>query len=120
MGRWYSRPVIFVADVDLASRFYVEALGFSEAWRHTEEGKTLVAQVDRAGCELLLSCQWPDKNGCGLIFISINPAEVAAVRRSFEQAGVQVKDGWWGYPLMIVQDPDGNELYFPCQGAPTT
>jgi len=31
---------------------------------------------------------------------------------------VIVEDGYWGYPLMIVHDPDGNELYFnyPNQG----
>ena len=26
--------------------------------------------------------------------------------------GVDVKDGWWGYKLMIIEDPDGNQLYF--------
>jgi catechol 2,3-dioxygenase-like lactoylglutathione lyase family enzyme len=113
MSRWYSRPVIFVADVDRASSFYVEKLGFAEAWRHCEQDKTLVAQVDRAGCELILSCQQPGKVGCALVFISLDQADVAPVRRSFDQAGVDVKEGWWGYPLMIVADPDGNELYFP-------
>jgi hypothetical protein len=24
-----------------------------------------------------------------------------------------VKDGQWGYRLMVIADPDGNELYFP-------
>jgi hypothetical protein len=24
-----------------------------------------------------------------------------------------VQDGRWGNPLMIVADPDGNQLYFP-------
>jgi hypothetical protein len=26
---------------------------------------------------------------------------------------VDVKDGQWGYRLMVIADPDGNELYFP-------
>jgi hypothetical protein len=30
-----------------------------------------------------------------------------------EGRGVDVKDGQWGYPLMVLTDPDGNELYFP-------
>jgi hypothetical protein len=25
---------------------------------------------------------------------------------------VEVNDGWWGYQLAIVEDPDGNELFF--------
>ena len=89
MSRWYSRPVIFVADVDRASSFYVEKLGFAEAWRHCEQDKTLVAQVDRAGCELILSCQQPRKVGCALVFISLDQADVVPVRRSFEQAWLE-------------------------------
>ena len=26
---------------------------------------------------------------------------------------MDVKDGQWGYRLMVIVDPDGNELYFP-------
>ena len=72
MGQWYSRPVLFVRDLDGASRFYVEQLGFSEAWRHSEDDRPLVAQVERSGCELILSCQWPEKAGPGLIFVSLD------------------------------------------------
>jgi hypothetical protein len=35
------------------------------------------------------------------------------VRAELEGRAVAVEDGRWGYPLMIVRDPDGNELYFP-------
>jgi len=27
--------------------------------------------------------------------------------------GVTLKDGFWGFDTMIVEDPDGNELFFP-------
>jgi hypothetical protein len=30
----------------------------------------------------------------------------------FEGRGVDVQDRWWGYRLLVVRDPDGNELYF--------
>lgn len=113
MSRWYSRPVLFVSDLDRASRFYVEQLGFSESWRHVDDGQAVVAQVDRAGCELILSSQSPQKAGSALIFISLDPDVLAAARTEFMGRGVDVKDGWWGYKLMIVEDPDGNELYFP-------
>jgi hypothetical protein len=26
---------------------------------------------------------------------------------------VAVKEGQWGYRLMVVEDPDGNRLFFP-------
>lgn len=113
MGKWYSRPVLFVSDVERSTRFYVEQLGFSEAWRHAEDDKLLVVQVDRGGCEIILSSQWPENVGSGLIFISLDQNDILVVRKSFERQGVQVKDGWWGYRLMIVADPDGNLLYFP-------
>ena len=113
MTNWYSRPVLFVSDVERSLRFYVDQLGFTEDWHHADEGNLLVAQVNRTGCELILSSQWPDKVGSGLIFISLEPDDLLVVRRSFEREGVAVKDGWWGYRLMIVEDPDRNQLYFP-------
>jgi catechol 2,3-dioxygenase-like lactoylglutathione lyase family enzyme len=112
-SRWYSRPIVCVGDVERSLRFYVDKLGFTETWRHSDEDQTLVAQVDRSSCELILSSQWPDKNGSGLIFVSLDRQVLVAARAEFESRGVAVKEGWWGYKLMIVDDPDGNQLYFP-------
>ena len=123
--QWFSRPVLFVADVDHTLDFYVSRLGFTQSWRHEEEGRALVAQADRQGCALIFSSQWPDKVGKGLIFISLNVDEavdevrgvgveraVNELRAELESKGVDVKDGWWGYKVLVVRDPDGNELYF--------
>jgi catechol 2,3-dioxygenase-like lactoylglutathione lyase family enzyme len=109
---WYARPVLFVADISRSVDFYVHQLGFTQRWRYEADGKALVAQVDRQGCELILSSQWPDKVGSGLMFISLDVDVLHAVRAELEGKGVEVKDGWWGYPLMVIHDPDGNELYF--------
>ena len=113
MSRWYARAVLHVADVERALDFYIHSLGFSEAWRHADDDRLLVAQVDREGCELILSCQWPESRGHGLIFISLDPEVLAAARAEFEGRGVAVADGAWGYRLMVVADPDGNRLFFP-------
>ncbi len=110
---WFARPVLFVADIDVAIDFYVERLGFNHPWRYEEEGKARVAQVERQGCALILSSQWPDKVGKGLVFISLAVEVLDALRAELEARGVDVKDGRWGYGLMVVVDPDGNELYFP-------
>jgi hypothetical protein len=42
------------------------------------------------------------------------------LRAEFESKGVEVRDGRWGYRLLIVHDPDGNELTFsyPDSGEP--
>ena len=111
-GRWYSRPIVAVSDVEKSLAFYVDKLGFSEVWHHSEDGVIVVAQVDRRGCELILSCHWPAKVGSALTFLSLGPDVLAAARTEFEGRGVDVKDGWWGYKLAIVEDPDGNQLLF--------
>jgi hypothetical protein len=51
--------------------------------------------------------------GKGLMFISLNAGVLDALRAELEGRGVDVKDGQWGYRLMVIADPDGNELYFP-------
>jgi uncharacterized glyoxalase superfamily protein PhnB len=118
---WFARPVLHVADVAASLGFYMGRLGFTNPWRHEEAGQLLVAQVDRQGCALILSSQWPDKVGKGLMFVSLNvepesyEARVAALdalRAELEARGVAVKDGSWGYRLLVVDDPDGNQLYF--------
>ena len=127
---WFSRPVLFVADVDRALDFYVSRLGFTQNWRYEEQRGALVAQVDRQGCALIFSSQWPEKVGKGRIFVSLNVNEamdevrylrveraVNALRAEFESKGVHIEDGWWGYRLLVVRDPDGNELNFSYPGA---
>ena len=116
---WFGRPVFHVKDVDASIRFYVERLGFTTAWRFDEGGKAFVAQVDGLGCALILSNNWPEKVGKGLMFISLNAetirAQVAgldALRAELEAKGVAVKEGSWGYRLMVVDDPDDNQLFF--------
>jgi catechol 2,3-dioxygenase-like lactoylglutathione lyase family enzyme len=121
MIAWFARPVLHVADVVASLRFYVERLGFASPWHHDEDGTRVVAQVERQGCALILSNQWPDKVGKGLTFISLDiepdstAAQVAALdalRAELEAKGVAVKEGSWGYRLLVVDDPDGNQLYF--------
>ena len=55
------------------------------------------------------------------MFISLNvePAthEVAtaaldALRAELETKAVPVKDGSWGYRILVIDDPDGNQLFF--------
>jgi catechol 2,3-dioxygenase-like lactoylglutathione lyase family enzyme len=121
MTEWFARPVLHVADVEASLRFYVDRLGFTSPWSYDEEGRTFVAQVDRQGCALILCDMWPEKIGKGLMFISLNVqpetreaaiAALDALRAELEAKGVPVKDGSWGYRLLVVNDPDGNQLFF--------
>jgi catechol 2,3-dioxygenase-like lactoylglutathione lyase family enzyme len=121
MTDWFARPVLHVTDLEASLRFYVDRLGFTSPWRYDEDGKAHVAQVDRQGCSLILANTWPEKVGKGLIFISLNVepqtreaaiAALDALRAELEAKSVPVKDGSWGYRLLVVDDPDGNQLFF--------
>jgi hypothetical protein len=60
------------------------------------------------------------------MFISLNGepetqiAALDALRVEFEARGVPVKEGSWGYRLLVVDDHDGNQLFFnyPNETAP--
>ena len=135
MTDWFARPVLHVTDVDASLRFYVDRLGFTSPWRYADDGKAHVAQVERQGCALILANTWKEKVGKGLIFISMNVetavneaktreaaiAALDALRAELEAKGVAVKDGAWGYRLLVVDDPDGNQLFFnyPNEPAPS-
>jgi catechol 2,3-dioxygenase-like lactoylglutathione lyase family enzyme len=121
MTDWFARPILVVKDIDASLRFYVDRLGFTCPWHFDEDGKAYVAQVDRQGCALILAQTWPEKIGKGLIFISLNvepptneaaTAALDALRVELEAKGAPVKDGSWGYRLLVVDDPDGNQLFF--------
>jgi uncharacterized glyoxalase superfamily protein PhnB len=121
MTDWFARPVLHVRDVEASLRFYVDRLAFTNPWRYEEDGRVRVAQVERQGCALILADHWPEKVGKGLMFISLNAeqqtreavtAALDALRAEFEARGVPVKDGSWGYRLLVVDDPDGNQLFF--------
>ena len=129
MTEWFARPVLHVSNVEAALRFYVERLGFTVAWRGGvgADGHADVAQVDRDGCALILCEHWPAKVGKGLMFISLNvesethEAEVAAVdalRAQFEARDLRVTEGHWGYRVLVVEDLDGNQLFFPYPNKP--
>ena len=115
---WFARPVLHVTDVEASLLFYVNQLGFMNPWHYDEDGRIHVAQVDRQGCALILADTWPEKIGKGLMFISLNAepetqvTALDALRMELEGMGVRVKEGSWGYRLLIVDDPDGNQLFF--------
>jgi catechol 2,3-dioxygenase-like lactoylglutathione lyase family enzyme len=121
MTDWFARPVLHVTDVEASLLFYVNRLGFTNPWHYDEDGRAYVAQVERQGCALILANTWPEKIGKGLVFISLNVepqtreaavAALDALRAELEAKGAPIKEGSWGYRLLVVDDPDGNQLFF--------
>jgi catechol 2,3-dioxygenase-like lactoylglutathione lyase family enzyme len=119
MTEWFARPVLHVKDVDASIRFYVNLLGFTNPWRYDEEGRARVAQVDRQGCALILANNLaPENIGKGVMFISLNAepetqiAALDSLHAELVAKGVLVKEGLWGYRLLVVDDLDANQLLF--------
>ena len=132
MTDWFARPILHVTDVEASLHFYTNQLGFTSPWHYDDDGKVRIAQVDRQGCALILAdAQFfsgnrpgafrPEKIGKGVMFISLNvepptrevgTAALDALRAELESKGIPVKDGSWGYRLIVVDDPDGNQLLF--------
>ena len=122
MTDWFARPILHVKDVDASLRFYESLLGFKSPWRYDQEGRAQVAQVDRQGCALILANNLAqEKIGKAVMFISLNVdpatpenavAALDALRAELEAKGVPVKESSWGYRLLVVDDPDGNQLFF--------
>lgn len=111
---WYTRPVLFVADVNRALRFYVDRLGFEKRW-HEGDGAGKVCQVNRGDCEIIL-CEHPTRRDKARLFVELNVDELTDLRRELVERSVPSKETWWGYDSIQVDDPDGNELLFPTEG----
>ena len=108
---WYTRPVLFVADVNRAARFYIEMLGFEKRW-HEGDGAGKVCQVDRDGCEIIL-CEDAARGDKARLFVSLDADELSELRRELDARSVPSRRTWWGYDALRIEDPDGNELLFP-------
>lgn len=112
--RWYARPVLFVADLDRALHFYITLLGFEKHW-HSGDGTGTVCQVNRSDCEIIL-CQDATRTDRARLFVELTPDGLAELRRELIERSVPSKDSWWGYDVIQLTDPDGNELLFPIPG----
>ena len=111
--KWYARSVFFVADVQRAIHFYVHMLGFQKVW-HSGDGSGTVCQVNRSECEIIL-CQDETRKDKSRLFVELTPAGIAELRRELAERAVPSKNARWGYDVIQVDDPDGNELLFPLE-----
>src|SRR5262245_39725570 len=113
--RWYARPVLFVADVQRAASFYVDKLGFTKVW-HSGDGAGDVCQVNRSDCEIIL-CEDAERRDKGRLFVELTQAGLDELRREVEERSVPARNSRWGYDVLQINDPDGNELLFPVPSA---
>lgn len=105
---WYVRPVFFVSDLRRAIDFYVGALGFVKKW-HEADGEGTVCQVDRGGCEIIL-CEDATRRDRGRLFLELSREGVDRLLQEVEERSVPTRKAWWGYDVLQIEDPDGNDL----------
>jgi catechol 2,3-dioxygenase-like lactoylglutathione lyase family enzyme len=111
LHRWYTRPVLFVADLNRALHFYIHMLGFEKRW-HAADGAGNVCQVNRGQCEIIL-CEDAMRTDKARLFVELTADGLKELRREIDQRSVPCKSSWWGYDVLQIDDPDGNELLFP-------
>jgi len=112
---WYARPVFYVSDVQRALSFYIDTLGFWKKW-HSADGKGTVCQVNRSDCEIIL-CQHETRRDKARLFVELNREEFDEMHRELVERSVPFEKSWWGYDVIQVDDPDGNEILFPIDDA---
>src|SRR5258707_4777008 len=91
--RWYTRPVLFVADVNRALRFYIDMLGFEKRW-HEGDGAGKVCQVNRGECEIIL-CEDATLRDKARLFVELAASGVPDLCREFSDRSVPMKESSW-------------------------
>ena len=107
---------LFVADVHRSLRFYIDMLGFEKRW-HEGDGAGGVCQVNRGECEIIL-CEHDTRRDKGRLFVELTADGLNALRREIAERSVPSEKSWWGYDVIKIVDPDGNELLFPIAEQP--
>ena len=108
-GVWYARPVFFVADLNRSLRFYLDVLGFTKKW-HEADGAGTVCQVNRSDCEIILT-QDATRSDRSRLFLELDAPGLAEIRSEISERGIPHTLIWWGYDVIRIADPDGNELF---------
>jgi len=108
---WYTRPVFFVTDIHRAAAFYIDKLGFTKGW-HIGDGTGPVCQVNHGECEIIL-CVDASRQDRGRLFIELTREGITDLRHELAQRSTPSRNTKWGYDVIQVDDPDGNELLFP-------
>lgn len=114
-SNWYVRTVFFVRDAERSLSFYTKKLGFTLDWNHEPAGRAFVFQVSFRGVELIINEaeEWTDARiGHGRIFIGLDDGQVESFKQYVAERGVETKLILWGEPTVVIEDLDGNELFF--------
>lgn len=111
-------PQVFVSNVDVSCRFYVETLGFTLSFKYGQPA--FYALVKRDGARLNLRFVHKPvllrDSEDDLLSASIAVENIKSLYLEFRAAGAPIRQALkkqpWGMRDFIVQDPDGNLIHF--------
>ncbi len=109
-------PILRIFDVDKATGFYVDFLGFSVEFEHRfEDGYPLYMQVRRDGCVLHLSEHHGDASPGAQVRVGVDNLDelhASLQGKTYRFAKPEIETMPWGTRDMMVSDPFGNRLTF--------
>ena len=111
MSDFFARAVFFVADAERARAFYTERLGFTLDW-DSHDG---VLQVSLSGFELILNEAGTStlaRAGHGRVYIGLEDDQGEPFRQHVAAHRIATRRVEWGRPTLVIDDVDGNELFF--------
>jgi catechol 2,3-dioxygenase-like lactoylglutathione lyase family enzyme len=114
-SNWYVRTVFFVRDAERSLSFYTKKLGFTLDWNHEPEGRAFVFQVSFRGVQLIVNEAEEGTGaqpGHGRLFIGLEDDQVDDFKQYVAERGIEAKLMRWGEPTVVIEDLDGNELFF--------
>ena len=116
MGFNNTIPIFRIFDVQKATQFYVEFLGFAVQWKHRfEDGLPLYMEIARDECTIHLSEHHGDCCPGAAARIATDDLDGLHDELSgtgYEFARPNIDDTPWGTREMSVKDPFGNRLTF--------
>ena len=109
-------PILRIFSIEKAREFYIDYLGFKEAWSHTFESNTpIYLQVSLGDIVLHLSEHHGDGTPGSAIYIPMEGIDeyhgaLSAKNYKYLRPGIIEQD--WGTREMYLTDPFGNKLRF--------
>jgi catechol 2,3-dioxygenase-like lactoylglutathione lyase family enzyme len=111
-------PQLFVADIEISCRFFVETLGFTVRFKHGQPAFYALVQRDGARLNLRFVHEPVFDRGAerDLLAASIPVENIKSLYLAYKAAGAPMhqvlKKQPWGLEDFIVRDPDGNLIHF--------
>ena len=111
--RWYHGPCSSCPTSRLPSVFTSTSWGSkNNGMKPTARGES--ARSTACGCEIIL-CEDASRRDKGRLFVELTPEGLDELRRTISEHSVPTQKAWWGYDVIRIADPDGNELFVPTE-----